>query len=570
MDTRPYPSEEFLARSLRSQPRVWSFLCRLAAGLFVFLYVAGILAGLGFYFYACVVAQCGKAADPTKIAETNVKLPAVAVKPAEVDYLWVQLMPDGESGMPGGRLVRAIGPQGGSCPTIAQGGNSFQMTQRVPAVRAAFPILLCEFVLIENSEARIGAVVVPPRADEPNDIVVLGDTGCRMVYWQIQPCRDSADWPFAKVAASASRKVVTGRSFILHVGDFHYRENPCIDSSTECGTSPYGENWATWKEEFFEPAKPLLLAAPWVIMRGNHENCARAGAGWIFFFALPGQYGSAAACDSKGPMYQVNIGNTDEEPARPRILVVMDTSDEANRHNVEANCELYRKQLSKLKAEEPARSTREVWLAMHQPLWGRNMDGEQQESPNGLRKAGQANASDHEDMEAINCIKGKPGSALPVIREKFEMAKDKRIARLVFAGDNHAFQFFWPTEAKAREPDSDHRRQWRDQARHPRAVAGPPGTKREPDPNKRPGEEPDPDTTPPKVNDVTSWGRKGSNLTLMQHGFTVMQRVGTRWTATQFNRDGNSTAACEFSEALSATAADSTKCTLHGTLASSG
>ena len=163
-------------------------------------------------------------------------------------------------------------------------------------------------------------MLFPARADEPNDIVVLGDTGCRMVYWQIQPCRDPADWPFAKVAASASRKVVTGRSFILHVGDFHYRENPCIDSSTECGTSPYGDNWATWQEEFFEPAKPLLLAAPWVIMRGNHEDCARAGAGWIFLFALPGQYGSAAACDSKGRMYQVNIGNTDEEPARPRIL----------------------------------------------------------------------------------------------------------------------------------------------------------------------------------------------------------------------------------------------------------
>jgi hypothetical protein len=120
--------------------------------------------------------------------------PAIAVEPAEVNYLWVQLMPDGESGTPGGRLVRAIGPQG---------GDSFQMTQRPPPVRAAFPILLCEFVLIDNSEARIGAVVIPPRADEPNDIVVLGDTGCRMVYWQIQPCRDPTDWPFAKVAARA-------------------------------------------------------------------------------------------------------------------------------------------------------------------------------------------------------------------------------------------------------------------------------------------------------------------------------------------------------------------------------
>ena len=171
------------------------------------------------------------------------------------------------------------------------------------------------------------------------------------------------------------------------MGDFHYRENPCIDSSTECGTSPYGDNWATWREEFFEPAKPLLLAAPWVIMRGNQEGCARAGAGWIFFFALPGRCDSGAACDSKGRMYQVNIGNTDEEPARPRILVVMDTSDEGNTHQVEANCERYRKQLDKLKAEEPDRSTREVWLAMHQPLWGRNMNGEQRGEPEWATKS---------------------------------------------------------------------------------------------------------------------------------------------------------------------------------------
>jgi hypothetical protein len=72
------------------------------------------------------------------------------------------------------------------------------------------------------------------------------------------------------------------------------------------------------------------------------------------------------------------------------------------------------------------------------------------------------------------------------------------------------------------------------------------------------------------VNDVISWGRKGSNLTLMQHGFTVMQRVGTRWTATQFDRDGKRTAACEFSEALSATSADSTKCDVFAKQASSG
>jgi hypothetical protein len=50
----------------------------------------------------------------------------------------------------------------------------------------------------------------------------------------------------------------------------------------------------------------------------------------------------------------------------------------------------------------------------------------------------------------------------------------------------------------------------------------------------------------------------------------VMQRKGTLWTATLFNRDGKRAAACQFSEALSATSSDSTKCELLVRQASSG
>jgi hypothetical protein len=371
-----------------------------------------------------------------------------------------------------------------------------------------------------------------------------------MVYWQSQPCRDPTDWPFAKIAESANSKVVAGKSFILHVGDFHYRENPCIDSSTRCGASPFGDNWATWREEFFEPAKRLLLAAPWVIMRGNHEDCARAGAGWIFLFALPGLYQSGSACDSAAQTYQVNIGKTEDAQSRPRILVVMDTSDERNRHNVEANREQYRKQLNELKAEEPDRSTQEVWLALHQPLWGRNMNGEQEETANRLQKKQDGDDNSH-DSKALECVNEETESALPAIREKFELAKDKRIARLVFAGDNHAFQFFWPKAGLSPI----------------QIIAGNGGTKLDtlyplvlPAGTKAPCKKRDPDTSPPKVNDVTSRGIAGSDLTLMQHGFTIMRRVGTMWTATQFDRDGNRTVDCRFSEALSSKSSDLTNC----------
>jgi hypothetical protein len=50
-----------------------------------------------------------------------------------------------------------------------------------------------------------------------------------------------------------------------------------------CKGSPYGDNWDTWKADFFKPAAPLLAVAPWIATRGNHEICARAGLGFMLF-----------------------------------------------------------------------------------------------------------------------------------------------------------------------------------------------------------------------------------------------------------------------------------------------
>jgi hypothetical protein len=120
----------------------------------------------------------------------------------------------------------------------------------------------------------------------------------------------------------------------LHVGDFHYRKNPCIDSSAECGTSPFSDNWATWREEFFEPAKPLLLAAPWVIMRGNQEGCARAGAGWIFCFALPGRCDSECTRSISGTRTKsLRVGGHlrrgEHAPGRSQLRAVSETAGQA-------------------------------------------------------------------------------------------------------------------------------------------------------------------------------------------------------------------------------------------------
>ncbi len=39
--------------------------------------------------------------------------------------------------------------------------------------------------------------------------------------------------------------------------------------------------------DFFTPTAPLLAAAPWVMVRGNHEVCNRAGQGWYRYLDRP-------------------------------------------------------------------------------------------------------------------------------------------------------------------------------------------------------------------------------------------------------------------------------------------
>ena len=109
-------------------------------------------------------------------------------------------------------------------------------------------------------------------------IVLIGDTGCRMKASEnaFQACNDSVKWPFAQVAQSAA---ALQPDLVIHVGDIHYRESPCPAGNAGCANSPWGYGFDAWQADLFEPAKPLLAAAPWVFVRGNHESCSRAGQG---------------------------------------------------------------------------------------------------------------------------------------------------------------------------------------------------------------------------------------------------------------------------------------------------
>jgi hypothetical protein len=145
---------------------------------------------------------------------------------------------------------------------------------------SAFPVLVCEAALPAGaaSASVLGRALPLPRA-EPRRIVVIGDTGCRLKKSsdEYQNCNDANTYPFATVAAAAA---AWRPDLVIHVGDYHYRESPCPAGNTGCAGSPYGYGWDAWREDFFRPGAALLQAAPWVMARGNHESCDRAGQGW--------------------------------------------------------------------------------------------------------------------------------------------------------------------------------------------------------------------------------------------------------------------------------------------------
>jgi hypothetical protein len=161
---------------------------------------------------------------------------------------------------------------------VATGNTAFSSDKS-----SQFPVLTCEALLKPGAmKISVAGRSLPLPKPEPLKILVLGDTGCRLKAEgnAFQSCNDADKWAFPAVAKKAA---TFAPDLVVHVGDYQYRESPCPANMTACADSPWGYGWDTWQADFFTPAAPLLAAAPWVMARGNHESCARAGQGWWRF-----------------------------------------------------------------------------------------------------------------------------------------------------------------------------------------------------------------------------------------------------------------------------------------------
>jgi hypothetical protein len=270
------------------------------------------------------------------LAGCAVQSPPAAVAPnadvAEPLPAWVELGP--------APVARAVVPAGAGCPELTADGQPRPMVLRVaaatvarrptandpggPAKPFAFPVDVCEASVAQGvHDLRLGDRALPAVAAQPRRIVVLGDTGCRLKGPTVQSCNDPAHWPFAQVARSAA---ALRPDLVVHVGDYHYRETPCPAGVPGCAGSPWGYGWDVWQADFFTPARPLLAAAAWVFVRGNHEECARAGQGWFRLLA-PEPWTSARSCDLAADDDDANFSPPYAVPLGPGLqLLVFDSA----------------------------------------------------------------------------------------------------------------------------------------------------------------------------------------------------------------------------------------------------
>ncbi|MEO7581217.1 MAG: metallophosphoesterase, partial [Massilia sp.] len=226
-------------------------------------------------------------------------------------------------------------------PSVRFDHASVAMTERAPAQSVPqrttvsrpedskpsnFPQRTCEAPVPPGvTSAEVAGQPLPLPHARLDRIVVIGDTGCRLKKdGGYQACNHPEAYPFAHIASLAAN---WKPDLIVHVGDYHYRENACPADRPGCTGSPWGYGWDAWKADFFGPGKVLLQAAPWVMARGNHESCARAGQGFRRFLD-PAALRPELSCNDAA---NDQLGDYSEPYAVPlgdgAQLIVIDTSN---------------------------------------------------------------------------------------------------------------------------------------------------------------------------------------------------------------------------------------------------
>ena len=267
---------------------------------------------------------------------------ALALRAQTLTPVWVELGGRGQA------ISRVIVNAPGDCPSVQISGESHAMRPRLPVPDGFKPV--CEWAVPASAiEASVnGQALALPRPN-PKRIVAFGDTGCRIQPPRVQACNDPAQWPFARVAAGIAE---AKPDLAIHVGDYNYREAECPAEQTAlCGGTPSGDNWETWKAEFFAPAAKLLASVPLAVARGNHEDCQRSWRGW-FYYLDPRPWKNV--CAEFSAPYVIRLGEFE--------LAMLDSASVSESELIPEQAKRYSKQLRSLHLAH-------AWIVDHHPFW---------------------------------------------------------------------------------------------------------------------------------------------------------------------------------------------------------
>jgi Calcineurin-like phosphoesterase len=267
---------------------------------------------------------------------------------AAVLSAWVQFAADGKP------HVRALAPQ--TCPQVTYDGGSTAMRQRA-GMAPGFDDVVCDAPLPDGAaNVSVEGTRLPPVPKSPRTIVVFGDTGCRMKDQEQQNCGDIADWPFPKIAQTIA---AVHPDLLVHVGDYYYRESNCPAIMTKC-VNRWGDTSMSWNADWFSPGKPLFAAAPLIMIRGNHEDCARGGPAWFRY--LDGA-DTVTTCTKTGldgsPPWAASFDGL-------RIVVADSASDPSDSKADPARIAFYRATFRQAQGLV-AGATGDAWFVTHRP-----------------------------------------------------------------------------------------------------------------------------------------------------------------------------------------------------------
>jgi hypothetical protein len=138
------------------------------------------------------------------------------------------------------------------------------------------------------------------------------------------------------------------------------------------------ETWDLWYRDFFKPAAPLLEAAPWIMVRGNHESCTftehKGPNGWFLFLDFTND-GTTRVCpagnepQSSEPFNKLQFSDPYGLDINKKLrLVIFDSAEAFNvktKSDYEGQFEMqFKKTWPKL-----TKNAHDLWLLTHIPLW---------------------------------------------------------------------------------------------------------------------------------------------------------------------------------------------------------